>query len=75
MTDKTLMPFNPMPFSAAVKSNGVVYCSGNIGMDPKTLKIVKSSVKDRTVSGVEIRPSGGVGRLGTSLLNIILYSY
>ena len=51
VTDKTPMPFNPMPFSAAVKSNGVVYCSGNIGMDPKTLKIVESNVKDRTVSG------------------------
>ena len=51
VTDKTLMPFNPMPISAAVKSNRVVYCSGNIGMDPKTLKIVESSVKDRTVSG------------------------
>lgn len=41
----------PLPqFSQAIKFNGMVYCSGNIGMDPKTSKIVEGTVKDRTVS-------------------------
>ncbi|KAF2651214.1 Endoribonuclease L-PSP [Lophiostoma macrostomum CBS 122681] len=37
-----------MPFSAAVKSNGMVYLSGNIGMDPKTNELVGGDIKDRT---------------------------
>ncbi|KAF2125385.1 Endoribonuclease L-PSP [Dothidotthia symphoricarpi CBS 119687] len=37
-----------MPYSAAVKCNGMVYLSGNIGMDPKTKKLVEGDIKDRT---------------------------
>jgi len=48
-TDATPKPFPVMPFSAAVKSNGMVYLSGNIGMDPKTLKMVEGDIKGRTV--------------------------
>ncbi len=41
----------PLPqFSQAVKHNGMVYCSGNIGLDPATGKQVEGTVKDRTVS-------------------------
>jgi len=40
----------PLPqFSQAVKFNGMVYCSGNIGLDPQTWKEVEGTVKDRTV--------------------------
>jgi len=40
----------PLPqFSQAVKYNGMVYCSGNIGIDPTTWKAVEGTVKDRTV--------------------------
>lgn len=40
----------PLPqFSQAVKYNGIVYCSGNIGIEPKTLKAAEGTVKDRTV--------------------------
>ncbi|KAF2476718.1 Endoribonuclease L-PSP [Lindgomyces ingoldianus] len=41
-------PFPVMPFSAAVKYNGMVYLSGNIGMDPKTNELVDGDIKDRT---------------------------
>jgi hypothetical protein len=41
----------PLPFfSQAIKCQGMVYCSGSIGMDPKTNKLVEGSVGDRTVS-------------------------
>lgn len=41
----------PLPqFSQAIKYNDLVYCSGSIGMDPKTSRIVEGTVKDRTVS-------------------------
>jgi hypothetical protein len=40
----------PMPFfSQAIKCQGIVYCSGSIGMDPKTMKLVEGSVADRAV--------------------------
>jgi hypothetical protein len=40
----------PLPqFSQAVKYNGMVYCSGNVGLDPATSKVVDGTVKDRTV--------------------------
>lgn len=40
----------PLPqFSQAVKFNGMVYCSGNIGIDPKTAQLVDGTVKDRAV--------------------------
>jgi enamine deaminase RidA (YjgF/YER057c/UK114 family) len=40
----------PMPFlSQAIKCQGMVYCSGSVGMDPKTMKLVEGSVGDRTV--------------------------
>ncbi|ROV93480.1 hypothetical protein VSDG_06818 [Cytospora chrysosperma] len=39
----------PLPqFSQAIKYNGMVYCSGNIGVDPTTSKFVEGTVKDRT---------------------------
>ncbi|KAF8852202.1 YjgF-like protein [Acephala macrosclerotiorum] len=44
-TDKAPLP---MPFfSQAIKCGGMVYCSGSIGMDPTTMKIVEGSVADR----------------------------
>jgi enamine deaminase RidA (YjgF/YER057c/UK114 family) len=49
-TDAYPTPFPVMPFSAAVKCNGMVYLSGNIGMDPKTNNLVEGDVKDRTAS-------------------------
>jgi 2-iminobutanoate/2-iminopropanoate deaminase len=40
----------PMPFfSQAIKCQGMVYCSGSIGVDPKTSKVVEGNVADRTV--------------------------
>lgn len=38
----------PLPqFSQATVYNGVIFCSGAIGMDPETKQIVAGSVKDR----------------------------
>lgn len=37
-------------FAQAQVYNGLVYCSGNIGIDPKTNTIVEGTVTDRTVS-------------------------
>jgi enamine deaminase RidA (YjgF/YER057c/UK114 family) len=41
----------PLPgiYSQAIVANGVIYCSGQVGMDPVTKKIVEGDVKARTV--------------------------
>jgi 2-iminobutanoate/2-iminopropanoate deaminase len=44
-------PNSPVPlpqFSQAVKYNNMIYCSGNIGLDPKTNQLVSGTVTDRT---------------------------
>jgi len=39
----------PLPFfSQAIKCQGMVYCSGSIGIDPTTQKVVEGGVADRT---------------------------
>ncbi|TVY29967.1 RutC family protein [Lachnellula hyalina] len=45
-TDKAPLP---LPFfSQAIKCQGMVYCSGSIGTDPVTMKLVEGGVADRT---------------------------
>lgn len=39
-------------YNQAIVANGTVYCSGSIGMDPKTKELVKGTIGDRTVSVV-----------------------
>lgn len=44
-------PHSPRPlpqFSQAIKHHGIVYCSGNIGLDPRTGQLVSGTVADRT---------------------------
>ena len=43
------------PFSQGIIYNGLVYCSGSVGLDPKTNQIVEGGVKERTVSVRERR--------------------
>lgn len=40
----------PLPqFSEALKCNGMLYCSGNIGVDAKTMQLVEGGIKAETV--------------------------
>lgn len=41
-------PSSPL-FSQAIVCNGMIYASGNIGMDPKTKRMVEGNISDRTV--------------------------
>jgi hypothetical protein len=46
---------NPMPHifpQAVVTTNGFVFCSGSIAMDPKTLKVIDGDIQAHTVSQV-----------------------
>jgi 2-iminobutanoate/2-iminopropanoate deaminase len=40
----------PLPFfSQAIKCNGVIYCSGSIGINPETKQMAQGGVGERTV--------------------------
>lgn len=47
LTEKAPKPIPQL--SQAVRYNGMVYCSGSLGIDPSTSKFVEGSVQDRTV--------------------------
>lgn len=49
----------PLPqFSQAVKYGDLVYCSGNIGLNPDTSMIVEGGVKEQTVSQPNVVETG-----------------
>ncbi|KAK4444995.1 putative letm1-like protein [Podospora aff. communis PSN243] len=61
----------PLPqFSQAVKYNGMVYCSGNIGLDPATWKTVEGTVKDRTRQALK-NLSAVLDEAGSGLRNVV----
>ena len=44
----------PLPvFSQAIICNGMVYCSGSIGMSPETKALVEGGIADRTVTDLD----------------------
>lgn len=50
----------PLPvFSQAIKANGMVYLSGNIGLDPMTGQVVDGTTKDRAVGPFAMLVEGG----------------
>ncbi|CAG8895667.1 unnamed protein product [Penicillium egyptiacum] len=52
LTDKAPKPL-PGIYSQAIIANGVVYCSGAVGLDPATGQLVDGDVKARTVRDQE----------------------
>ncbi|KAM5380349.1 hypothetical protein ACJZ2D_003451 [Fusarium nematophilum] len=62
----------PLPqFSQAVKHNGMVYCSGNIGAIPGTkLELVQGTVKDRARQAIK-NLQAILEASGSSLNNIV----
>ncbi|PSR90886.1 Endoribonuclease L-PSP/chorismate mutase-like protein [Coniella lustricola] len=61
----------PLPqFSQAVKYNGMVYCSGNIGLNPETNKMAEGTVKDRARQALK-NISAVLEEAGSSLANVV----
>jgi len=46
-TDKAPAPALGAPYSQAIKANGFVFCSGQLGVDPKTGKLVGEGVEEQ----------------------------
>ena len=69
----------PLPqFSQAIKLKDMLYCSGNIGMDPATGKIVEGTVTDRARQALRnlaaVLAAGGSGFDRVVKANIFLTS-
>ncbi|KAI1870367.1 uncharacterized protein JN550_005295 [Neoarthrinium moseri] len=61
----------PLPqFSQAVKYNGMVYCSGNIGLDPATFKMVDGGIKEQTRQALR-NLSAVLAEAGSSFNNVV----
>ncbi|KAL2258147.1 hypothetical protein VTK26DRAFT_8652 [Humicola hyalothermophila] len=61
----------PLPqFSQAVKYNGMVYCSGTLGVDPATGKLVDGSVTDRTRQALK-NIAAVLEAAGSSIKNVV----
>ncbi|KAH8817227.1 Endoribonuclease L-PSP/chorismate mutase-like protein [Xylogone sp. PMI_703] len=58
------------PFSQGIAHNGLVYCSGSVGMDPKTNKIVEGGVEQRTIQILK-NLSAVLHKAGSSLDKVI----
>ncbi|KAF2815076.1 endoribonuclease L-PSP [Mytilinidion resinicola] len=70
LSDSSPKPFPVMPFSAAVKCNGFVFCSGNIGVDPVSLKVIEGPIQDRTRQALK-NITGVLKDAGSSIENIV----
>ncbi|KAL2063732.1 hypothetical protein VTL71DRAFT_5537 [Oculimacula yallundae] len=61
----------PLPFfSQGIKCNGMVYCSGSIGMDPVSGKMVEGSIEARTEQAL-LNLSAVLEAAGSSLDNAV----
>lgn len=61
----------PMPFfSQAIKCQGMVYCSGSIGMDPATNKLVEGGVGDRAAQALK-NLTAVLEAAGSSIDNVV----
>ncbi|TGO35798.1 hypothetical protein BGAL_0023g00470 [Botrytis galanthina] len=61
----------PLPFfSQAIKCQGMVYCSGSIGMDVATMKLVEGGVADRTKQAI-LNLQAVLEAAGSSLDNVV----
>ncbi|MFH0818252.1 MAG: RidA family protein [Candidatus Micrarchaeota archaeon] len=48
MTDKAPAPLPGAPYSQAIKADGLVFCSGQLPIDPKTGKFASEGIEGQT---------------------------
>ena len=58
------------PYSQAIVAHGVVYCSGQIPLDPQTMTIVEGDIRVQTQRALD-NLSGVLAAAGTSLHNAL----
>ncbi|KAL2039332.1 hypothetical protein N7G274_008000 [Stereocaulon virgatum] len=61
----------PLPvYSQAIVCNGMVYCSGQLGVDPETRALVDGGISDRTMQCIR-NLSAVLEEAGSSLHNVV----
>jgi len=65
-----MMDQTKFPFSQAIAYNGMIYCSGNIGIDPAAKSLVEGSITDRTIQALK-NLSAILEAAGTKLENVV----
>ncbi|KAJ5676567.1 uncharacterized protein N7477_002200 [Penicillium maclennaniae] len=68
VTDKAPKPLPQ--FSSAVTYNGMIYCSGSLGLDPKTLALAEGGVKEQTRQSLR-NLAAILEEAGSSLQNVV----
>jgi 2-iminobutanoate/2-iminopropanoate deaminase len=58
------------PYSQAIESDGVVFCSGQVGIDPESGQLVGGDIADQTRRAMQ-NLSAVLGAAGLSLNNVV----
>jgi 2-iminobutanoate/2-iminopropanoate deaminase len=53
VTDKAPRPLNGAPYSQAIASRGLVFCSGQVPLDPESQQLVEGGIKEQTTQVLE----------------------
>ena len=53
VTDKAPRPLNGAPYSQAIASRGLVFCSGQVPLDPDSQQLVEGGIKEQTTQVLE----------------------
>lgn len=69
VTDKAPRPLAGAPYSQAIASRGLVFCSGQIPLDPQTQELVSDDVSEQTVRVIE-NLKGVLEAAGSSLADV-----
>lgn len=70
VTDKAPRPLAGAPYSQAIASRGLVFCSGQIPLDPETQQLVSEDVAEQTVRVLE-NLKGVLEAAGSSLGDVV----
>lgn len=69
VTDKAPRPLAGAPYSQAIASRGLVFCSGQIPLDPETQVLVSEDISEQTVRVIE-NLKGVLEAAGSSLADV-----
>ncbi len=58
------------PYSQAISAAGLVFCSGQIGLDPRSGELVQGSVQDETRQAIE-NLAAVLDAAGSSLVHVV----
>lgn len=70
VTDKAPRPLAGAPYSQAIASRGLVFCSGQVPLDPETQQLVEGGIAEQTERVIE-NLKGVLEAAGTTLGEVV----